>query len=199
MTRVQGAAVVADVRRTGSSRRFRGLALTGVLATLVAMMATPLAAALARVVGVDFEIPEGGETIPLSGFAVVTGFFSLIGVVLAAALRRWSARPAERFVQVAVSLTTISLVPPLFSGAAAASIAALMVLHLVAAAVMIPALSRSLRAPRRYRRGASALPTIASARAWTDGGWWSRKSDGSVSSSSSGSGPSGEGSRSTRA
>ncbi len=105
----------------------------------------PLVAALARAAGVDFEVPEGGETIPLSGFAVVTGFFSLVGVVLAAALLRWSAHPAERFVQAAVSLTAISLVPPLLSGAAAATIAALVVLHLVAAAVMIPALARGLR------------------------------------------------------
>jgi len=26
----------------------------------------------------------------------VTGFFSVVGIVIAAALRRWSARPAER-------------------------------------------------------------------------------------------------------
>jgi len=32
----------------------------------------------ARAIGVDFEVPDGGETIPLSGFAVVTGFFSVV-------------------------------------------------------------------------------------------------------------------------
>ena len=109
------------------------------------MVATTLAAALGKAVGVDFEIPEGGETIPLSGIAVVTGVFSAVGVVMAAALLRWSARPAERFVWTAVSLTAISLVPPLLSGADTATIAALIGLHLVAAAVMIPTLSRSLR------------------------------------------------------
>jgi hypothetical protein len=77
----------------------------------------------------------------------VTGFFSVVGVVLAAGFRRWSARPAERFVGTAVTLTAISLVPPLLSGAAAATVAALIGLHLVAAAVMIPALARSLRDP----------------------------------------------------
>ena len=110
------------------------------------MVATTLAAALAQAVGVDFEIPDGGETIPLSGFAVVTGLFSVVGVVIAAALRRWSAHPAERFVQTAVTLTAISLVPPLLSGADAATTIALLGLHLVAAAVMIPTLARSLRA-----------------------------------------------------
>ena len=61
------------------------------------MVATTLVAAAARAAGVDLEVPEGGEAIPLSGIAVVTGFFSLVGVVLAAALLRWTARPAERF------------------------------------------------------------------------------------------------------
>ena len=81
----------------------------------------------------------------MPGFAVVTGFFSVVGIVIAAGLLRWSARPAERFVQTAVSLTAISLVPPLLSEANPATITALSALHLVAAAVMIPTLARSLR------------------------------------------------------
>ena len=131
--------------QTGHTHRLRGLAGTGFIATLAAMVATTLAAALAQAVGVDFEIPDGGETIPLSGFAVVTGFFSVVGVVIAAALLRWSARPAERFVRTAVTLTAISLVPPLLSEADTATTTALIGLHLVAAAVMIPTLARSLR------------------------------------------------------
>ncbi|MDW3847957.1 DUF6069 family protein [Micromonospora sp. BRA006-A] len=126
---------------------FRRLAVTGLVATIAAMVVTTLAAALARAGGVDFEIPDGdGETIPLGGFAVVTGFFSLVGVVIAAALLRFSARPARRFVWTAVSLTALSMVPPLIAGGDAATTIALVGLHLVAAAVMIPALTRSLRA-----------------------------------------------------
>jgi hypothetical protein len=109
------------------------------------MAATTLAAALAQAVGVDFEVPDGGETIPLAGFAVVTGFFSVVGIVIAAALLRWSARPAERFVWTAVSLLAISLIPPLLSGADTATTTSLLGLHLVAATVMIPTLARSLR------------------------------------------------------
>ena len=131
--------------RTSRTRRLLGLAGAGLLATLAAMVATTLAAALARALGVDFAIPDGGATIPLSGFATVTGFFSLVGVALAVALLRWSARPAERFVWTAVPLTAISLVPPFLAGADAATVTALVLLHLVAAAVMIPALVRSLR------------------------------------------------------
>jgi hypothetical protein len=132
--------------RTGYARRFRGLATTGFIVTLVAMVATTLAAALAQAVGVDFEVPDGGETIPLPGFAVVTGFFSVVGIVIAAALLRWSARPAERFLWTAASLTAISLVAPFLCGANAATVTALLGLHLVAAAVMVPTLTRSLRA-----------------------------------------------------
>ncbi|NYH46286.1 FtsH-binding integral membrane protein [Micromonospora jinlongensis] len=131
--------------RTTHTHRFRGLVGTGLVAALAAVVATTLAAALAQAVGVDFEVPEGGETIPLSGFAVVTGFFSVVGIVIAAALRRWSAQPARRFLWTAMSLTAISLVPPLISGANTATIAALLGLHLVPAAVMIPTLTRSLR------------------------------------------------------
>ena len=143
---------VADTRIAGLApdkpRRphgIRRLVGAGVVATLAAMVATTLSAALAQAVGVDFEVPDGGETIPLPGFAVVTGFFSVVGIVIAAALLRWSARPAERFVWTAVSLTAISWVPPLLSGADPATITALLGLHLVAATVMIPTLARSLR------------------------------------------------------
>ncbi len=148
MNRMPDAGVVADPAEgdTTHLHRRRGLAVTGFMATLAAMVATAFAAVLARALGVDFEVPRGGDTIPVSGIAVVTGFFSVVGVVLAAALLRWSARPAERFVWTAVPLTAISLVPPLFSGAHAATVTALIGLHLVAAAVMIPTLSRSLRA-----------------------------------------------------
>ncbi len=130
--------------QTSYPRRLRGLAVTGFIATLAAMVATTLAAALAQAVGVDFAV-DGEETIPLSGFAVVTGFFSVVGVGIAAALLRWSARPAERFVWTTGSLTAISLVPPLISGADTATSTALLGLHLVAATVMIPTLARSLR------------------------------------------------------
>jgi hypothetical protein len=129
----------------GGTHRLGALAGIGLIATLAAMVATTLAAALARAAGADFEIPDGGETIPLAGFAVVTGFFSAVGVVIAVALLRWSADPARRFWWTAVALTAISLIPPLLSGADPATVTALLGLHLVPALVMIPTLARSLR------------------------------------------------------
>ena len=127
------------------SRPLPALVVTGARSTLAAMAATTVAAALAGAAGVDLEVPDGGETIPLSGIAVVTGFFSVVGTVIAVALLRWSAHPAERFVWTVVSLTVISLVPPLLSGANIATSTALIGLHLVAATVMIPTLARGLR------------------------------------------------------
>ncbi|MBO2458273.1 DUF6069 family protein [Actinomadura violacea] len=131
---------------TSRDRRFRGLAGTGLVAALAAAAATTLAAALAQAAGVDFELPDGGESIPLPGFAVVTGFFSVVGTGIAVAFLRWSTRPATRFVWTAMALTAVSLVPPLISGANTATTTALLGLHLVPAAVMITTLARSLRA-----------------------------------------------------
>lgn len=78
----------------------KALVLRGLVATLAAMVCTAAIAALLRGSGVELEIDDG-ETIPVSGVATVTGFFSLVGVVIAVALRRWSDRPARRFVWVA--------------------------------------------------------------------------------------------------
>lgn len=47
--------------------------------------------------------------------------------------------------QTTVSLTAISLIPPVLWGSGGATATALIVLHLVAAMVMIPTLTRSLR------------------------------------------------------
>ncbi|WP_331272461.1 DUF6069 family protein [Motilibacter aurantiacus] len=151
MTSVDSDPVVADPAPP-STRRPARLAGTGVAATLAAMAATTSTAALARAAGASFRVPEGGEPIPLPGFAVVTGFFSLVGVVMAVAFLRWSGRPDRHFVLAAVSLTAVSLVPPLLSGADGGTVVALVALHLVPAAVVIPTLARSLR------RGSAAPP-----------------------------------------
>ena len=158
MNSMNDSGVVAGLAsgQTSHTHRLRGLAGTGFIATLAAMVATTLAAALAQAVGVDFEVPDGGETIPLAGFAVVTGVFSVVGIAIAVVLLRWSARPADRFVWTAVSLTAISLVPPLLSGADTATTTALLGLHLVPATVMIPTLARSLRTrPTSWSQSAS--------------------------------------------
>ncbi len=116
----------------------RRLLGTGLLASLVAVGATTVVAALAGTVGVELEVPADGETIPLSGIASVTGVFSLAGVVIAAALLRWSSRPRRHFVLTTFVLAALSLVSPWLVGAAVSTSITLVVLHLVAAVVMGP-------------------------------------------------------------
>ena len=119
------------------------LARTGLIATLAAAAATGLGAVLARAAGVSLEV-EGG-TLPASGIAFVTAVLSLVGVALAAALLRWSSHPEARFVRLAVGLTVLSLVPPVVWAGDAGTTVTLVLLHLVAAAVMVPALAGRLR------------------------------------------------------
>lgn len=124
---------------------YRVLVVTGVVAALVAVAATVVTAALAKSLGVDFELGTRGEALPVSGVAVMTGICCVVGLVLAVSLRHWSARPATTFVRTAVTLTALSLVAPFLSGGDTATVAALLLLHLVAATVMVPALARALR------------------------------------------------------
>jgi hypothetical protein len=121
-----------------------GLLVTGLAASLAAAASTALAAGLAMALGVDFELPDGGESIPVAGFAVVTLVFSAVGLLLAAALRRWSRRPASMFVRVAVTLTVASLVPPFLQDASSATVLSLVILHVLAAAIVIPVVARRL-------------------------------------------------------
>jgi hypothetical protein len=118
--------------------------VTGLVATLVAMVATTVGAALASAVGVGFQLPGAPEPIPIAGFGVMTGIWSVVGVVVALVLRRFTADPSRRWVQVAVTLTALSLVPPVLTGAGVATVVTLVALHLVAAAVVVPAVARSL-------------------------------------------------------
>ena len=63
MNSVNGTGVAARPApgQTDPTHRLRGLARRGSLATLAAMVATTLAAALARAVGADFEVPPAAR------------------------------------------------------------------------------------------------------------------------------------------
>ena len=122
------------------------LAATGLGAALAAAALNAVVAAAARAAGVDLEV-TGGEAIPVSGIAFVTVVLSVLGVLVAAALARWSHSPVQWWLRTTVLLTAVSLVPPLVAAADAATAAALVALHLLAAAVVVPAVARTLRAP----------------------------------------------------
>lgn len=119
----------------------------GLLAALVAAAATTSVAAAGYAVGVSFATPDG-SSIPLLGFAQLTAVFATIGVVLAAALRRWACRPRRTFVTTTVVLTALSLVPDATFGFDAVSAVVLMGAHLLAAAIVVPVVARRLRSHR---------------------------------------------------
>ena len=123
-------------RTTGSLTR------TGVAAAAVASAATMTVAAVGHAAGVSLDM--AGEPIPVSGFGVLTAVFSLVGLVLAAVLSRTARSPRTAFVRTTVVLTALSLVPDAIADAATATKALLMLTHLVAAAIVIPAVARRL-------------------------------------------------------
>jgi len=115
----------------------------GVAASVGAAAATTALAAIALAAGVRFA-GETGPAIPLLGFTQLTLVFSLIGVALAAVLRRTARRPRRTFVRTTVALTVLSLVPDMTFGFDAVSAVVLMALHVVAALIVIPTVARQL-------------------------------------------------------
>nr|BFE70563.1 hypothetical protein GCM10020092_038640 [Actinoplanes digitatis] len=87
-----------------------------------------------------------GAPIPVTGFGTLTAVFSLVGLVLAVVLSRKARHPRRAFVRTTVVLTVLSLVPDVIADAGPATKALLMVTHLVAAAIVIPAVARRLAA-----------------------------------------------------
>ncbi|RAO13732.1 hypothetical protein ONO23_03484 [Micromonospora noduli] len=117
---------------------------TGAVATAAASAATMTVAAAGHLAGISLDL--GGAPIPVTGFGVLTAVFSLIGVAIAASLARFARRPRLTFVRTTVVLTVLSLVPDVIADAGAATKALLMLTHLVAAAIVIPAVARRLAA-----------------------------------------------------
>ena len=119
----------------------------GVAAAVVASVATTVLAAVASAAGVSFA-DRTGASIPIAGFAQLTLLFSLVGVGIAAVMARKVRRPRPTFVRTAVVLTALSFVPDLTFGFDAGSAATLITLHIVAAAIVVPALAGRLARTR---------------------------------------------------
>jgi hypothetical protein len=123
-----------------ASTRPTTLRRTTVVSGLAAAAVTTAAAAVVHAAGVSFEIE--GETIPLLGFAQMTFLGAVLGGLVVAGLNRWSSSAGTRFVQVAVALTALSCVPSVAMPDAAGTQIALVALHLLAAAIIVPVLAR---------------------------------------------------------
>ena len=120
----------------------------GVIAAIVAAIATTILAAIASAAGVEFKNSHGKDSIPIPTFTVFTLIFSLIGVAIAAVIARKASRPRSTFLRVVIVLLVLSLIPDLTFGFDAGSAITLMLLHLVAAAIVVPTLLRCLPAER---------------------------------------------------
>ena len=115
----------------------------GALAVVVAAAATTAVAAAAQAVGISLAI--SGAAIPPPGFATLTVIFSVLGLLIAVGLRRFARNPRTTWIRTTVALTALSLVPDAIADADTATKAVLMLTHLVAAAVVVPAVARRLR------------------------------------------------------
>jgi hypothetical protein len=131
---------------TASARKVRTVLIlrTGAAASVLAAAATTAFSGASKAVGVTFELPPGKEAIPASGFAVMTLICAAIGVVLAIALAHKANNPPRTFLITTVVLTILSLAGPFAVTAEATTRIALLVSHLVAAAVFIPMVTRRL-------------------------------------------------------
>jgi hypothetical protein len=128
---------------TTTGQRVSPTVRSGLAATVAAAAATTAVAATGHAAGVSLDIK--GEAIPLAGFAQLTALFALVGLGLAVVLARKARHPRTTFVRTTVALTALSLVPDLVvAGAGASTRALLMTTHLVAAAIVIPAIARRL-------------------------------------------------------
>ena len=125
----------------------RRLVRSGALAGVVAAVCTTVVAAIARAADVSLEIDA--NAIPIPAFAWWTFVGAALGVVLARLLRE-----RRRFVVVTTVATGLSLIPATAAPDDTATKAVLVGAHLLAAAIIIPALSRRLPAVSKAGRSA---------------------------------------------
>ena len=126
--------------RTTRSHPVRRAAL---VSGVVAAAATTALAAAADAAGVPLAVD--GETIPLVGFAQMTLIGAVLGGVIAAALNRYASQARAWFTTVAVVLTALSCIPSVALPQDTATKVVLVATHVLAAAIIVPALARRTR------------------------------------------------------
>ena len=120
----------------------RPLLSAGCRAGVTAAVATTAVVVAARAADVPVDI--AGEEIPVLGFAQMTLIFTAVGVGIAALCRRFAASPRRAWVRATVALVALSFVPDLTADTDGWSMVTLMTTHVVAAAIVIPAIAARL-------------------------------------------------------
>lgn len=129
------ATTVNDSRSRLTSTIPRAAAAAGILAAT----ATTAGAAALRAAGDPMAVH--GE-IPLAAFAQFSLIGAIFGGIFLAVLNRRSSDPHRRFLQMTIGLTALSCAAPAVFVDSVASKFALVALHLVAAAIIVPVLAR---------------------------------------------------------
>jgi hypothetical protein len=128
-----------DVTDAGSGKR---VWRAGAGAGAVASVAVSAFAAGARLFDVPLKL--AGKSIPFLGFAQLTLMATIIATVLAVVLSHRASRPRRAFVTTTLALTLVSFVPDVLANAQASTKVALVLSHVVVAAIVIPALASRL-------------------------------------------------------
>ena len=141
MTETIVPALSADLRPSTSSAT-RSLWKGAGLAALAGGAAVTLGAAVASAADVPRTI--GGEEIPLLGFPQLVAMCTVVGTLIALAIRARAAAPRSTWTRTAVVLTVLSCIPDLTIDASPATKLVLAATHVVAAAVVIPMVAARL-------------------------------------------------------
>jgi hypothetical protein len=104
--------------------------------------AAVITAVAAAAHGAGVPLTVDGEMIPLAGFAQMVFLGAVIGGLLLAVLNRRSSAPRRRFLEATAALTALSCVPSVAWPDDVSTKVALVAMHLLAAAIIVPVLVR---------------------------------------------------------
>jgi hypothetical protein len=124
----------------------RSIRRTAAIAGVVAAVATTVIGAVAKAADVPLVIGDLEIQVPM--FAVFTLAAAALGAVIATQLQKRNRQPRPAFVITTVVLSALSVVPDLAAEATTATKLTLIGAHLVAAAVIIPAVAARLTTGR---------------------------------------------------
>jgi peptidoglycan/LPS O-acetylase OafA/YrhL len=132
----------APTTRPEARTSAKSLGRTGAVAGVSASVATSGVAAIASALDVSLKV--GGQAIPVVGFAQLTLVATLIGTIMAVVMSHRATRPRRTFVTATLALTALSIVPDALADAHTSTRFVLALTHVVAAAIVIPALASRL-------------------------------------------------------
>ncbi len=124
----------------------RSIRRTAAIAGVVAAVATTVIGAVAKAADVPLVVGDLEIQVPM--FAVFTLAAAALGAVIATQLQKRNGQPRRAFVITTVVLSALSVVPDLAADATTATKLTLIGAHLVAAAVIVPALAARLTSGR---------------------------------------------------